>query len=76
MYYFLRRGHTAVETVTVTAASESVVPKENLAVKGVLALYVRINNKVTYYKPSYTSGSISVTEVDQCLSNAITSSVV
>ena len=30
MYYFLRRGHTAVETVTVTAASESVVPKENV----------------------------------------------
>ena len=66
----------AVETVTVTAASESVVPKENLAVKGVLALYVRINNKVSYYKPPYTSGcSISVTEVDQCLSNSITSSV-
>ena len=36
------------ETVTVTAASESVVAKENLAVKGVLAPYFRINNKVSY----------------------------
>ena len=67
MYYFLSRGRVALEPVTVTAASESVVPKENLAVKGVLALCVRINSKVTYYKPPYTSGcSISVTEVDQC----------
>ena len=66
--FYIHRGHMAVETVTVTAASESVVAKENLSVKGVLALYVRINNEVSFYKPPYTSGySISVTEVDQCL---------
>ena len=74
MYYntFYVEGIWLLKQLTVTAASESVVAKENLSVKCVLALYVRINNKVSYYKPPYTSGySISVTKVDQCLSNQV-----
>ena len=51
---FYVEGIWLLKQLTVTAASECVVAKENLSVKCVLALYVRINNKESYYKLPHT----------------------